>query len=108
MYRATPATWASANATDDDEVEELPEAAYPFGRPIRKRARHDNVVSEPQLRLLADDEVIDVEPVRKEFMSIQDKVDRLLQTLEHERREKAILKKKYNQLCDVYRLQEQA
>jgi hypothetical protein len=116
LYRGTPATGASTEATLGDEFnEELnvtvgpsTELSHRPQRSSRKKPRRDDVLSEPQLHLIGDDEVIDVEPVRKEFLSIQDKVNRLVQTLEHERREKAVLKKKYDQLCSAYYLQEQA
>jgi hypothetical protein len=113
LYRGTPTTGVSAEAGVDDEFDQ--EVAldpstelHRSQRTGRKKLRRDDVLCEPQLRLISNDEVIDVEPARREFLSIQDKVDRLLQTLEHERREKAVLQKKYDQLCSAYYLQEQA
>jgi len=60
------------------------------------------------LRLLADDELIDFEGLRKLSRLIEDQCSRLRQTLEKERRDHGILKEKYQQLLRAVRLQQEA
>jgi len=64
--------------------------------PVKKRS--GLVENEPQLRLLAVGEKIDLEPLRTACAVIEDQITRLHNTLEQERRDKQKLKSDYDEL----------
>lgn len=108
MYRPLSIKKSYEDIDDGNFQSETVSEVFPV-QPFRsKRARRDSGPPEPKLRLIADDEDIDVEPLRAECLKIQDQISRLRQTLEHERREKAELQKKYDNLRKAQYLQEQA
>jgi hypothetical protein len=73
----------------------------------KKKIKHE-APEEPELCLLADDEVIDFEGLRKQSRLVEDQCRRLRQTLEKERRDHRILEEKYRQLLRAVRLQQEA
>ena len=74
------------------------EYASPFARPQVKKRRELTENAEPQLRLLADGEKIDLEPLRMASGVLEDQIARLHNTLEQERREKQKLQSDYDEL----------
>jgi hypothetical protein len=72
----------------EDDTFESDEYGSPLARPQVEKRRELTKNAKPQLRLLADGEKIDLEPLRMASGVLEDQIARLQNTLEQERREK--------------------
>jgi hypothetical protein len=99
LYKGAGAGKRSIEDSGDDGLASDEHGSPSTRRPMKKRRGLEREVPvEPQLRLLENNEKIDLGPLRAACQTIEDQVIRLQQTLEHERCGKKKLQAEYDDL----------